>query len=150
MSLVVVTGALGAGAESLVEALAEALAWLLDRFSISLAAIEDDLAAGAADTPRHWLRMDAELELVRLLAACGGEAVLAIGFAAPGDAARVPALLHPWWEDLVELRCQAPGDRPEPIGAPRTVVLDTSRPVALGDVVSAVRVETGTRPVVRR
>jgi predicted kinase len=147
MSVVVVVGAPGAGAESLAQALAERL----DRMSISLEAIVEHLAASAADTPRHWLRLDAELELVRLLAACGGEAVVAIGFAEPGDAARVATLLDPWWDDLVELRCEAPGERPQPLGAPRTVVLDTSRPVALGDVVSAVRIETGTGPsVVRR
>jgi hypothetical protein len=147
MSLVVVTGAPESGAESL----AQALAWQLDRFSISLAAIVDDLTADALDTPRHWLRMDAELELVRLLEACGGEAVVAIGCAGPGDAVRVPALLRPWWDELVELRCQAPGGRPQPLGAPRTVVLDASRPVALGDVVSAVRVGTAPRrSVVRR
>jgi predicted kinase len=147
MSLVVVTGEPGAGAESLAQAVAERLG----RLSISLDAVEDALAGGAADTPRHWLRMDAELELVRLLAACGGEAVIAIGLTAPDDAARVAALLHPWWDDLVELRCQAPGERPWTLGAPRTVVLDTSRPVALGDVVSAIRAGTGTgRSVVRR
>jgi hypothetical protein len=142
MSLVVVTGTHDGGAESLAQALAERLG----RFSISLCAIEDGLAVGAADTPRHWLRSDAEVELVRLLAASGGEAVLAIGFASPGDAgqmARLAALLQPWWDDLVELRCQEPGRPPQRLGAPRTVVLDTSRPVALGDVVAAVRVETG-------
>src|SRR3954453_19589873 len=108
MSLVVVTGTHDGGAESLAQALAERLG----RFSISLSAIEDDLAVGAADTPRHWLRPDAELELVRLVAASGGEAVLAIGFASPGDAsrmARLARLLQPWWADLVELRCQEPG-----------------------------------------
>jgi predicted kinase len=147
MSLVVVTGAPGGGKESL----AEALAQRLGRFWISFGAIEDDLAAGAADTPRHWLREDAEQEMVRLLEAAAGEAVLDIGVASPGDAERVAALLRPWADDLVELRCQAPGETPRPLGAPRTVVVDTTRPVALGDVVSAVRSETGTdRPVVRR
>jgi predicted kinase len=147
MSLVVVTGAPGGGRESLAQAVADRLG----RFWISFGAIEDGLAAGAAETPRHWLREDAEQEMVRLLAAAAGRAVLDLDVPTPGDAERVAELLRPWADDLVELRCQAPGERPQPLGAPRTVVVDTSRPVALGDVVSAVRSETGTdRPVVRR
>ena len=56
MSLVVVTGAPGGGRESLAQAVADRLG----RFWISFGAIEDGLAAGAAETPRHWLREDAE------------------------------------------------------------------------------------------
>ena len=41
-------------------------------------------------------------------------------------------------------------DHPEALGAPRTVVVDTSRPVEIGDVVTAVRRETGARPRGRR
>jgi predicted kinase len=146
MSVVVVTGDHGPAKSGLARALAERLGW----FAISFEAIEDELAAGAADTPRHWLRDDAELEMVRLLEAADGHAVLDVGFASPGDAERVAALLRPWFDDMVELRCAVPGERPQPLGAPRTVVVDTSRPVLLGDIVSAVRAETGTvRPTGR-
>lgn len=147
MSVVVVTGPPGEAIESL----ALALGARLGRFALSFEAIEDALAEDAADTPRHWLRDDAERELVRLLRAADGDAVVALPIGVAGDAERVATLLHPWWDDLVELRCQAPGTRPWPLGAPRTVVVDTSRRVALGDVVSAVRAETGAEgPVVRR
>ncbi|MGA8248297.1 MAG: AAA family ATPase [Nocardioides sp.] len=171
--LVVVTGVPGAGKS----ALAAALAARLGMFPVSLDAIEEELAAGAPDTPRDWLRRDAEEEVVRRLEAVGGEAVLDIWVAPRRDVERVAALLRPWWHRLVEVRCQVPADlavtrerdrphlpaddatldrirdaaeRPQSLGAPRTIVLDTSRPVALGDVVSAVRRETGTQRPVRR
>jgi hypothetical protein len=47
-------------------------------------------------------------------------------------------------------RIRDAAEHPQSLGAPRTVVVDTSRPVALGDVVSAVRRETGAERPVRR
>jgi hypothetical protein len=47
-------------------------------------------------------------------------------------------------------RIRDAAERPEPLGAPRTVLVDTTRPVEIGDVVTAVRRETGARRVVRR
>jgi predicted kinase len=175
--LVVVTGAPGAGKSTLAAALAERLGL----FPLSLDAIKEELAADAPDTPRDWLRWDGEQELVRRLRAVDGEAVVDIWVAPRRDVERVGELLQPWWDRLVEVRCQVPPDvavarytarvrgwphlpadaetldrirdaaeHPEALGAPWTVVVDTSRPVALGDVVSAVRRETGTgRPVHR-
>jgi hypothetical protein len=156
--LVVVTGAPGAGRSTLAAALAERLGC----FPVSLDAVMEELAADAPDTPRDWLRLDAEQEVVRRLAAVDGEAVLDLQVGQRRDMERVAGLLRPWWDRLVEVRCQVPADetvpdgvrgeagRPRPLGAPRTVVVDLSRPVALGDVVSAVRRETGTRPPPRR
>jgi adenylate kinase family enzyme len=175
--LVVVTGVPGAGKSTL----AAALAARLGTFPVSLDAIKEELAADAPDTPRDWLRWDAEEEVVRRLEAVGGEAVLDIWIAPRRDVERVAALLRPWWDRLVEVRCEVSADvavarylererglphlppdeltlarirdaaeHPQPLGASRTVVVDTSRPVALGDVVSAVRRETGAERPVRR
>jgi predicted kinase len=178
MTLVVVTGVPGAGKTGLSTALAERLGVAL----VSLDAIKEELAVEAEDTPHEWLRYDAEAELVRRLAAFGGEAVVDIWVAPRRDTERVRELLRPWWEDLVEVRCQVPAvvameryaargrdwpphrlpdddtlarirdaaDHPEALGAPRTVVVDTTRPVEIGDVVTAVRRETGARSRVRR
>jgi predicted kinase len=177
MPLVVVTGVPGAGKNTL----AAALAARLGIFPVSLDAIKEELAADAPDTPRDWLRWDAEQEVVRRLEAVAGEAVLDIWVAPRRDVERVRGLLSPWWDRLVEVRCEVPAEvavaryvarprgaphlppdtgtlerirdaavHPEPLGAPRTVVVDTSRPVALGDVVSAVRRETGAERPVRR
>ena len=175
--LVVVTGAPGAGKSTLSLALAERLgsAW------ISLDEIKEELALEAEDTPRDWLRYDAEAELVHRLDAFGGEAVVDIWVAPRRDTDRIRDLLKPWWEQLVEVRCEVPAvvaveryvarprswphlppdddtlarirdaaDHPESLGAPRIVVVDTTRPVEIGDVVTAVRRETGARRVVRR
>ena len=175
--LVVVTGVPGAGKTSLATALAERLGCAL----VSLDQIKEELAADAEDTPREWLRYDAEAELVRRLEAFAGEAVVDIWVQPRRDTDRVVALLEPWWDRVVEVRCQVPAvlaveryvarerawphlpadeetlarirdaaARPESLDAPRTVVVDTSRPVEIGDVVTAVRRETGTRRVVRR
>lgn len=171
--LVVVTGVPGAGKSTL----ALALAGRLGTFPVSLDAIIEELAADAPDTPRDWLRWDAEQEVVRRLEAVDGEAVLDLWVAPRRDVERVAGLLRPWWDRMVEVRCQVPAqlavtrerarphlpvdeavlDRirevaqhPQALGAPRTVVVDTSRPVAIGDVVSAVRRETGARRPVRR
>jgi predicted kinase len=175
--LVVVTGVPGSGKTSLATALAERLGVAL----VSLDEIKEELAADAEDTPRDWLRYDAEEELVRRLDAFDGDAVVDIWIAPRRDTERIRGLLKPWWARLIEVRCQVPavvaveryaarprshphlppdGDtlarirdaaqHPEALGAPRTVVVDTTRPVEIGDVVTAVRRETGARRAVRR
>jgi len=175
--LVVVTGVPGAGKTSLATALAERLR----RPLVSLDAIKEELAAEAADTPRDWLRYDAEAELLRRLEAFDGEVVVDIWIQPRRDTERVVDLLKPWWDRVVEVRCQVPAavaveryavrerrwphlppddetlarirdaaDHPESLGAPRTVVVDTTRPVELGDVLTAVRRETGARRALRR
>jgi predicted kinase len=175
--LVVVTGVPGAGKTTLATALAERLGSAL----VSLDEIKEELAQGAEDTPRDWLRYDAEAELVQRLEAFAGEAVLDIWIAPRRDTERVRDLLEPWWDRAVEVRCHVPAvlaveryaarprswphlppdddtlarirdaaEHPEALGAPRTVVVDTTRPVEIGDVVAAVRPETGARPRRRR
>jgi predicted kinase len=176
--LVVVTGVPGAGKSSLAPVLAERLGCAF----VSLDQIKEELALEAADTPREWLRYDAEAELVRRLEAFAGEAVVDIWIAPRRDTERVVDLLKPWWDRVVEVRCQVPAavaveryaarerswpphlpaddetlarirdaaERPESLGAPRTVVVDTTRPVEIGEVVTAVRRETGARPRRRR
>jgi predicted kinase len=172
--LVVVTGVPGAGKTSLATALAERLGCAL----ISLDEIKEELALEAEDTPREWLRYDAEAELAHRLDAFAGEAVVDIWIQPRRDTERVRDLLKQWWEHVVEVRCQVPAavavaryvarprpwpphlppdadtlarirdsaEHPEALGAPRTVVVDTTRPVEIGDVVTAVRRETGARP----
>ena len=175
--LVVVTGVPGAGKTSLATVLAERLG----RALVSLDEIKEELALEAADTPRDWLRHDAEAELARRLEAFEGEAVVDIWVAPRRDTERVRDLFKRWWDTLVEVRCQVPAavaveryaarprswphlppdeatlarirdaaEHPEALGAPRTVVVDTTRPVEIGDVVTAVRRETGARPRRRR
>jgi predicted kinase len=175
--LVVVTGVPGAGKSSLATVLADRLGCVL----VSLDEIKEELAGEAEDTPREWLRYDAEAELVRRLEAFAGEAVVDIWIAPRRDTERVVDLLKPWWDRVVEVRCHVPAgvaveryvarrrpwphlppddatldrirdaaEHPESLGAPRTVVVDTSRPVEIGDVVTAVRRETGARPRRRR
>jgi predicted kinase len=174
---VVVTGVPGAGKTSLATALAERLGCAL----VSLDEIKEELAREAEDTPRDWLRYDAEAELGHRLEAFGGEAVVDIWVAPRRDTERIRDLLKRWWGQTVEVRCQVPAgvaveryagrprswphlppdddtlvrireaaEHPEALGAPRTVVVDTTRPVEIGDVVTAVRRETGARPRRRR
>lgn len=176
-ALVVVTGVPGAGKTSLATVLAERLGSAL----VSLDEIKEELAAEAEDTPRAWLRYDAEAELVRRVEAFDGEAVVDIWIAPHRDTQRIRDLLKRWWDEMVEVRCQVsaavavdryaarprawphrPADddtlarirdaaeHPESLGAPRTIVVDTTRPVEIGDVVTAVRRETGARRAVRR
>jgi predicted kinase len=175
--LVVVTGVPGAGKTGLATALAERLGSAL----LSLDEIKEELALEAEDTPRDWLRYDAEAELAHLLESFDGVAVVDIWIAPRRDTERIRDLLKPWWDRVVEVRCQVPpavaveryaarprswphlppdedtlarirdaAEHPEALGAPRTVVVDTARPVEIGDVVSAVRRETGARRAVRR
>ncbi|MGC4112459.1 MAG: AAA family ATPase [Nocardioides sp.] len=176
-TLVVVTGVPGSGKTSLATALAGRLGVAL----VSLDEIKEELAVGAEDTPREWLRYDAEAELVHRLDVFDGEAVVDIWIAPRRDTERIRDLLKRWWEHTVEVRCVVPATvaveryagrsrswphlppdedtlarirdaatDPESLGAPRTVVVDTTRPVEIGDVVTAVRRETGTRPRRRR
>jgi predicted kinase len=170
---VVVTGVPGAGKTSLATALSERLGSSL----ISLDEIKEELAREAEDTPREWLRYDAEAELAHRLEAFGGEAVVDIWVAPRRDTERIRDLLKRWWDQAVEVRCQVPAvvaveryaarprswphlppddqtlarirdaaENSEALGAPRTVIVDTTRPVDIGDVVTAVRRETGARP----
>jgi hypothetical protein len=127
---------------------AEVAAALSDRLGcvlVSLGAIEDELAVDAEDTPRAWLRYDAEQEAVRRLTQFAGAAVLDVAVEPPLEVERVTALVRRWWDQVVEVRCEAPGLRYDGLGAARTVVLDASRPLAVGEIVAVVRRETATR-----
>jgi hypothetical protein len=144
--LVVVTGPPDVDVAEVAEALAVQLrcAW------ISLGGIVDELAAEGEDTPRDWLRLDAEAEIKRRVEAFAGAAVLDAQLVTQDDVDRLASVLSPWWAGLVEVRCQAPGVAVPALGAPRTVVLDGSRPPAVGDLASVVRDETPTGRRVRR
>jgi hypothetical protein len=146
--LVVVTGVADAETSSL----AGALAWRLGCPLVALDQIHEELAAEAADTPHEWLRYDAEAELARRLDAFDGRVVVDVR--AVDQTERVRELVKRWWDDVVEVRCEtahrSAAGGPESLGAPRTVVVDTTRPVDLGDVVSAVRRDTGARRRVQR
>lgn len=137
--LVVVTGPMEAGV------VAVALAERLGSAHVSLREIEDELAVDAEDTPRAWLRYDAEREVVRRLGEFAGAAVLDLAVEPPLEGERITALVRRWWADVVEVRCEGPGLRYDAWGAPRTVVLDASRPLAVGEIVAVVRRETAHR-----
>lgn len=142
--LVVVTGPPEAAEVAL------ALADRLGCAYVSLGRIEDDLAVDAEDTPRGWLRYDAESEVVRRLTEFEGTAVLDLAVEPPLEPDRVTALVRRWWADVVEVRCEGPGLRYDGLGAPRTVVLDASRLLGVGEIVAVVRRETGAQRPVRR
>jgi broad-specificity NMP kinase len=172
MSLVVVTGVPGSGKTTLASALSRRLGCAC----ISLDAIKEELAADAPETPRDWLRFDAEAEIVRRLQAFDGEAVVDIWIAPRRDTARITGLLAPWWPTLVEVQCVVPADvavaryavrergwphlpadeqtlrrirtavaHPEPLEAPRTVVVDTTRRVAVASLARTLRAEARGR-----
>jgi hypothetical protein len=143
MSLVVVTGLASAPVSEVAEALAERLR----STHLSVGALQDELALEAEHTPRDWLRLDAERELKRRIEAFSGQVVLDTVLDGPDDATRLVEVLRPWWAGVVEVRCAGPDGAVPPLGAPRTIVLDGSRPPELGDLVSVVRGET---PAVRR
>src|SRR5262249_56517769 len=88
-TLVVVTGVPAAGKTGLATALAERLGVAL----VSLDEIKEELAVEAEDTPREWLREDAESELVRRIEAFDGEAVVDIWIAPRRDTERIRDLL---------------------------------------------------------
>ena len=142
--LVVVTGPPDAGV------VAAALADRLGCAYVSLGQIEDELAVDAEDTPRSWLRYDAEQEVVRRLDEFAGVAVLDLAVEPPLEAERVTALVRRWWDEVLEVRCEAPGLRYGTLDAPRTVVLDASRRLAVGEIAAVVRRETATHRRVRR
>jgi predicted kinase len=172
MSLIVVTGVPGSGKTRLASALARRLGCAF----LSLDAIKEELAADADQTPRDWLRFDAEGELIRRLKAFDGEAVVDIWIAPRRDTARIAGLLEPWWSTLVEVQCAVPADvavaryaardrgwphlpadeqtlrrirtavaHPEPLEAARTVVVDTTRRVAVAALARTLRAETRGR-----
>src|SRR4051812_47522540 len=101
---------------------------------VSLAETEDELPVEGEDTPRSCLRLDAEPEIVRRLTELAGVAVLDLAVEPPLEPERVTALVRRWWDDVVEVRCQAPGLRYDGLGAARTVGVDASRPPALRGV----------------
>jgi hypothetical protein len=142
--LVVVTGPPDAAL------VATALAERLGCAYVSLGEIEDELAVDGEDTPRTWLRYDAEQEVVRRLTEFSGAAVLDVAVDPPLEAERVRALVRRWWDDVVEVRCEAPGLTYDGLGASRTVVLDASRPLVVGEIAAVVRRETATHRRVRR
>jgi hypothetical protein len=146
MTLVVVTG----DSSAAVAEVAEALAQRLGSTYLSIAALQDELALEAEDTPREWLRLDAERELKRRVEAFSGQVVLDAVLDGWDDATRLVEVLRPWWADVVEVRCARPGRSGPSLGASRTVVLDGSRAPELGDLVSVVRGETAAVRRARR
>ena len=131
------------------EVVAAALADRLGCAYVSLGEIEDQLAVDAEDTPRSWLRHDAEQEAVRRLTEYAGVAVLDVAVEPPVPPERLTALVRRWWDDVVEVRCEGPGLHYETLAATRTVVLDASRRLAVGEIAAVVRRETATHRRVR-
>jgi hypothetical protein len=76
-------------------------------------------------------------------------AVLDVAVEPPLEIERVQALVRRWWDDVVEVRCEGPGLRYDGLGASRTVVLDASRPLAIGEIAAVVRRETATHSRLR-
>lgn len=129
---------------------AAALAELLGRAHVSLDGLQEELALEADATPRDWLRLDAERELKRRVEAFDGEVVLDVALRDRADAERLVTVLRPWWAGLVEVRCEVSGANVPSLSAPRTIVLDGTRPPAVGDLAAVVRDETPTARRPRR
>lgn len=145
--LVAVTGGPGVPVREIASTLAEALGLA----HLSVDGIWDELAHDADETPRDWLRVDAERELERRLMALAGRGVVDVVLETDDEAARMTTVLGPWWDQVVEIRCAAPGESTPSLGAPRTVLLDGVRPPAAADVAAVVRDETpGARRSRRR
>jgi hypothetical protein len=143
--IVVVTGPPEVGVTEVGAALAERLG----RAQVSVAALQDELALEAEDTPRAWLRLDAEHELKRRIELFEAAVVIDVHLSESADAERLMTVLRPWWADLVEVRCELPGHVLPALGAPRTVVLDGTYPPSAADLAAVVRDET-PRPRRRR
>jgi predicted kinase len=136
--LVVVTGPPGVDVTEVAAALAEQLGCA----HVSVAGLQDELAQEAEDTPRDWLRLDAESELKRRIELFGTAVVIDVTLADPAEAERLAAVLRPWWAGLVEVRCEAPDHPVASLGAARTIVLDGALPPSVADLAAVVRDET--------
>lgn len=177
-SLVVVTGVPGAGKTSLATVLAERLGcalvsldeikeelsssapdtpleWL--RFDAEAELVRRLEAFGGAAVVDIWIAPRRDTERVRDLLKRWWDEVVEVRCEVPGAVAveryatrarSWPPHLPPDADTLARIRDAA--ERPEALGAPRTVVVDTTRPVEIGDVVTVVRRETGARQRMRR
>jgi predicted kinase len=177
VSPVVVTGVPGAGKSSLAAALAERLglvALSLDAIKEELAADAEDtppewLRYDAEAELAHllevfdgaavvdiWVAPRRDTERVRDLLKRWWDDVVEVRCQVPAEvameryAARRPGRPHAPADEQTLARIRDAAERPESLGAPRTVVVDTTRPVDIGDVVAAVRRETGARRRVHR
>ena len=174
MTLVVVTGVPGAGKTGLSTALAERLGVALvslDAIKEELAVeAEDtphewlrydaeaelvhrlDVFAGEAVVD-VWIAPRRDTERIRDLLKRWWPRTVEVRCQVPAEMAveRYVARRRDWPPHLPPdartlERIREAADHPEALGAPRTVIVDTSRPVEIGDVVTAVRRETGARP----
>jgi predicted kinase len=176
--LIVVTGVPGAGKTGLATALADRLQTALlslDEIKEELATYAEDTPLdwlrydAEAELVRRleafdghavvdiWIAPRRDTERVRELlepwwpriveVRCQVPAVVAVERYAARNRSWPPHL--PADEDTLA-RIRDAAEHPEALGAPRTVVVDTTRPLEIGDVVTAVRLETGARHRVRR